>query len=165
MSKLTRMRGEGQLRPIERARALRSLMDRNGWSTSRVAAELNMSQPAVVRALRLLTLPEEVQALVEHGSLSPAAADEVSKLPSPEAQELAAEVVREGLTVLQTVERVKQRKGGTALLTTTFKHGGVKVTVRAPFAGPEAIEPGIQVLERVRDLEAAPRGIDRPAIK
>ena len=49
------------LRPIERARAYRALMDLNGWSTRQAAAELAIDQTSVVNALKLLELPESVQ--------------------------------------------------------------------------------------------------------
>ena len=59
------------LRPIEQARALKQLMDRNGWSTRQLARELALSQSHVVRALTLLELPIEVQEQVEQGRFRP----------------------------------------------------------------------------------------------
>lgn len=97
------------LKPIEQARAYRSLMDGNGWSVSQVARELAVDHSNVSRALALLTLPGEVQGQVEQGALSPATAYEVSKLEDPDAQaKVAARVVAEGLSRAETVEAVRK---------------------------------------------------------
>lgn len=100
------------LRPIEQARAFRSLMDVNGWSTHQVARELAVDQSSVVRALALLELPPDVQARVEQGALKPATAYELSKVQDPGAQvELASRVVSEGLSRAETVEAVRRVSG------------------------------------------------------
>src|SRR4051812_22463781 len=66
------------LKPIEQAKAFRSLMESNDWSTRQLASELAITQSNVVRALALLDLPAAVQVQVEEGTLSPATAYEVS---------------------------------------------------------------------------------------
>jgi ParB family chromosome partitioning protein len=129
------------LKPIEQAKAFRSLMDLNGWSTHQVARELAVDQSSVVRALALLELPAAVQAQVEQGALAPATAYEVSKLDDAGARaELAARVVAEGLSRAETVEAVRRasgRKGkgrgaakGRKVTARVFRSGlGAKVTV------------------------------------
>jgi ParB family chromosome partitioning protein len=62
------------LRPVEQARAYRTLMDQKGWSTRQLAAELAVTQPQVVRTLALLDLPAVVQEAVEQGTLAPGTA-------------------------------------------------------------------------------------------
>ncbi len=100
------------LRPIELARAFRSLLDFNGWSVRQLAGELAIDHSGVVRALALLDLPPAVQEHVEQGALSPATAYEVSKVGDPAAQsELAARVVSEGLSRAETVEAVHRARG------------------------------------------------------
>lgn len=102
------------LRPIEQARAYRSLMELNGWSGNQLAKELSIAQPCVVRALALLDLPPEVQDRVEQGTLSPATAYEVSKLPDSRAQtEVAARVVDENMTRAEAIEVVRRAAGTT----------------------------------------------------
>jgi ParB family chromosome partitioning protein len=97
------------LRPIEQARAFRTLMDVNGWSGNQLAKELGVSQPAVVAALKLLSLPEPVQDWVESGELPASSASAIASLEAPEAQsEVAARVVAEGLSRAETVEAVRQ---------------------------------------------------------
>jgi ParB family transcriptional regulator, chromosome partitioning protein len=106
------------LKPVEQAKAFRSLIDLNGWSARQVARELGIVQSNVVRALALLELPAAVQDQVEQGALPPATAYEVSKLDDVDAQrEVAARVVAEGLSRAETVEVVrrattKPRAGG-----------------------------------------------------
>ncbi len=106
------------LKPIEQAKAFRSIMDLNGWSTHDVARELAIDQSGVVRALKLLELPSTVQEQVEQGTLPPATAYEISKLVDVEEQvELAARIATEGLSRAETVEAVRRSasrsRGGT----------------------------------------------------
>src|SRR5205807_1878987 len=78
------------LRPIEQARAFKTLIEQKGWSTRQLARELAIAQPQVVRMLSLLELPAPVQDRVEQGALAPATAYEIGKLENPaEQQELA----------------------------------------------------------------------------
>jgi ParB family transcriptional regulator, chromosome partitioning protein len=100
------------LQPIEQAKAFRSLMNTHGWSQHRLADELGIAQPSVVRALSLLTLPPVVAEMVEKGDLSQATAYEISKADDIQQQsEIAARVVSERLTRDETVEVVKQARG------------------------------------------------------
>jgi ParB family chromosome partitioning protein len=97
------------LKPVEQAKAFRSLIDLNGWSARQVARELGIVQSNVVRALALLDLPVVVQDQVEQGALPPATAYEVSKLDDVDIQrKVAARVVAEGLSRAETVEVVRQ---------------------------------------------------------
>jgi ParB family chromosome partitioning protein len=97
------------LRPVEQAKAFRTLMGRNGWSTHTLARELAVDQSSVVRALKLLELPPAVQARVEQGVLPPATAYELSKVVDPDAQAaLVDRVIGEGLSRAETVEAVRR---------------------------------------------------------
>ncbi len=99
------------LRPIEQAKAYRRLMDRHGWSTHRLAAELGVDQSGVVRALSLLELPVEVQDQVEQGTLAPATAYELSKIGDAEAQAMVAAQVVEGRLTRAEAARLARRAG------------------------------------------------------
>jgi ParB family chromosome partitioning protein len=105
------------LQPIEQARAFRTLMDRNGWSATRLAEALQLTGASVTRALALLDLPYTVQNAVASGELAPSVAYEISKVEDPTAQEeVASRVVSEGLSRAATIEAVrkasKQSRGG-----------------------------------------------------
>jgi ParB family chromosome partitioning protein len=103
------------LRPIDQAKAFKSLMSFNGWSVRQLARELAIDHTGVIRALALLDLPEDVQASVEQGALPPATAYELSKVKDAGAQaDLAARVVAEGLSRAETAEAVHRAAGRSA---------------------------------------------------
>jgi ParB family transcriptional regulator, chromosome partitioning protein len=155
------------LKPIEQAKAFRTLMDRNGWSTRDLAAKLAIVQPQIVRTLALLDLPDTIQEKVEQGALAPATAYEISKVEDPAAQaELAARVVAEGLSRQETVAEVRRAAGrparakgrgvgkGKKLTPRVFRSSTARVTVELlkKAAGAEAM---LELLrEAVRALEA-----------
>jgi ParB/RepB/Spo0J family partition protein len=58
------------LSPLERAQAVRKRMDSFGWTQDDAAAELGISRPAVGNLLRLLKLPDGVQAGLQDGAIS-----------------------------------------------------------------------------------------------
>jgi ParB family transcriptional regulator, chromosome partitioning protein len=129
------------LRPVEQARAYKRLMDARGWTMTELAAELQVHQTSVGRALALLELPCTVQESVERGTLAPSAAAEIAKLVDPAAQaELAAAVVDQRLTrseVAEAVQAIRARRPapsprpepvsvdvGGAVVTVRWKRGG-----------------------------------------
>ena len=70
---------------------------------------MSRSRSAVANAVRLLSLPQEVQWLVEQGSLSAGHGRALLSLPDAETQiALAEEIRRKGLSVRETEERVRQ---------------------------------------------------------
>ena len=79
------------LRPIEEALGFRELMTLNGWTTTKLAEELSISQGKVSQALALLDLAEPVRVRVEEGTLSAATAYEVSKVKDEATQERIVE--------------------------------------------------------------------------
>jgi ParB family chromosome partitioning protein len=100
------------LQPIEQAQAFRVLMESNGWSSRKVAEELNLASSTVVKALALLELAPAVQEQVEAGKLAPAVGYEVSKLERPEDQvQVAGRVVAEKLTRDQVAAVVREKSG------------------------------------------------------
>ena len=100
------------LRPVEQAKAYRSLIERNGWTVRQAAEELAVNHTAVVRALALLDLPETAQADIEHGVLTPTTAYEIAKVADPGRRaDLAARAVAEKMT---GVEVRAAREGKTA---------------------------------------------------
>ncbi|MGE5757182.1 MAG: ParB/RepB/Spo0J family partition protein [Planctomycetaceae bacterium] len=99
------------LRPVEQAKAFKNLMDRNGWSASQVARELNLVPSVITKALALLELPEDIQERVEQGALAPGTAYEISKIDNDaEQRELAERVVAEKLTRDEVIEEVRAKR-------------------------------------------------------
>jgi ParB family chromosome partitioning protein len=137
------------LKPIEQAHAFRALLQRRGCSYRQLAESLHISHQAIVRALALLDLPEDIQNQVEVGELAPSVAYEVSRLEDPEEQrEVAARVVEEELNRAQVTEVVAQLvEGKSRAAGKSVKPKGVrKVTFRTA--------PGPRVtVEHERDLD------------
>lgn len=98
------------LRPVEQARAYKTLIERNGWTVRQAAEELAVNHSAVVRSLALLDLPETAQADVERGTLLPSAAYEVAKVADrTEREDLARRAVEEKLTYAE-VKAAREQK-------------------------------------------------------
>lgn len=99
------------LNPVEQAKGLRSLMQDYGLTQEAAAEQVGFSRPAVANALRLLSLPEPVLAMLEEGSLSAGHARALLALGGEEAICSAAEqVLKLELSVRQTEALVKKLK-------------------------------------------------------
>ncbi len=91
------------LSPIEVAQACATLVEDFGHTQQEVATRLGRSRPGVANLLRLLELPEEIQAMIDRGELSEGHGRAILMADGPRAQRLLAErVVRDGLSVRQT---------------------------------------------------------------
>ncbi len=90
------------LNPMEEAAGIRSLMDRSGYTQEEAAKRLGKSRPAVANALRLLSLPPEVQQMVQKGMLSAGHARVICGVEGDSNKiALAKKCVSEGLSVRQ----------------------------------------------------------------
>jgi ParB family chromosome partitioning protein len=91
------------LNPVEEAHAYRQLIDEFGLTQEDVAERVGKARSTVANLLRLLSLPEAVQAAVVDGRLSGAHARSLLPLPTPERQIAAMnQVIKLGLSVRQT---------------------------------------------------------------
>jgi ParB family chromosome partitioning protein len=100
------------LSPIERAAAIRRLMQAEGWTAAHTAARLGLSPASVSKLLTLLALPKDVQELVRGGDLAASTAYEVAKVVEPEERAALAEQARQGrLTRDQASARSRGRRG------------------------------------------------------
>ncbi len=88
------------LNALEEAMGYRALMERFGRTQEAVAQVVGKSRPHVANALRLLTLPEEVQQLLAEGRISAGHARAIASSSDPAA--LARQVVERGLSVRET---------------------------------------------------------------
>lgn len=83
------------LKPVEQARAYRTLMDRLGLSQRALAEKLSVSQGQVMQALKLLELPSPVQVSIDAGDVPPSVGYEIAKIADPVRQiEMAGKVAR-----------------------------------------------------------------------
>lgn len=93
------------LNAMEEALGFRQLMDRFGHTQEKLAEALSKSRSHVANLLRLLSLPEDVQAFVREGKLSAGHARALITSPNPSA--LARRVIAEGLSVRETERLAK----------------------------------------------------------
>lgn len=97
------------LNSLEIAEGYRALMDEFGLTQEDVAHQVGRSRPAVANALRLLTLPDSIKALLNNGSLSEGHARSLLPITDTTLQAKAAKhVIDAGLSVRQTEAYVKK---------------------------------------------------------
>jgi ParB family chromosome partitioning protein len=104
------------LNPMEEASAYQQLLSDFGITQDELATNLGRSRPQVTNTLRLLRLPEKIQAQVAVGVLSAGHARALLSVAEPEAMaKLAKKIVEQALTVRQAEEAaglVKASKPG-----------------------------------------------------
>ena len=97
------------LNGIEEAHAYAALVDEFGLTHERIGELVGRSRAAVTNVLRLLELPDDVQAMVERGEISEGHARTLLGLAGhDERRKLARLIVKEGLTVRQTEAVVRR---------------------------------------------------------
>ena len=96
------------LNPIEAAYGMKRLMEEFKLTQEVLAERLGKSRPAIANTLRLLTLDDEVVAMVREGKLSSGHARTFVTVPKEEQAELAQKCVKEGWSVRETERAVKQ---------------------------------------------------------
>lgn len=102
-----------ELNAIEEANAYRKLQERLGITQEAVALRVGKDRSSVANSLRLLRLPEDVQALLADGKLSMGHARALLPLESPDRQRrLAAEIVAGQLSVREAEKLVKDELSG-----------------------------------------------------
>ena len=97
------------LKPVEQARAFRTLMDRRGWSYRQLGAALNLSSAHITRSMALLNLPGDLQEQVDPGAVPASAAAEVAKIEDDAARrDLVGKIAAGELTRDETVREVRR---------------------------------------------------------
>ena len=100
------------LRPLDLARAMAKLKKLKGCTSQDLASELGIGGASVSRAESLLTLPDDVQSMVDDGRLAESAAYELSRLRDEDAmREMAGMVVASRLNRDQVIEAVRLKVG------------------------------------------------------
>lgn len=94
------------LNAIEEALGIRALVDRFGHTQEKIAEALSKSRSHIANLMRLLNLPDEVQALVRDGTISAGHARALIGTLDPVA--LARKVAAQGLSVRETEKLVRQ---------------------------------------------------------
>ncbi len=94
------------LNSVEEAAGYRQLMDRFGHTQEKIAEALGKSRSHIANSLRLLSLPEDVRAMLVEGQLT--AGHARALITSENASELARIVVAKGLSVRDTEKLAKK---------------------------------------------------------
>ncbi len=95
---------------IEEAKALRRLAEELGFTHLQVAEAVGKSRTSVTNILRLLTLADDVQDLLEHRELEMGHARALLALSKEEQSRLARTIVHKGLSVRETERLVKSQE-------------------------------------------------------
>ncbi len=98
------------LDPIEEAHAFRIMIEDFAWTQDELGAYLNRDRSTISNTLRLLQLPEEVQAMLARGSLSAGHVRTLIGLEREICLQLARHIERRQLSVRQAERLAKTRK-------------------------------------------------------
>ena len=98
-----------ELTPIEEAMALRRLQDELGLTQEALAGKVGRDRATVANTLRLLRLPAEVREELQRGTLSAGHARALLPIEDQAVlRALAAQTIKQGLSVRQVESRVQQ---------------------------------------------------------
>ncbi len=144
------------LKPIEQARAYKSLMTSRGLSLRALAERLQVGHASISRALALLGLPQDIRESVERGDIAPNTAYELSKVADPAEQaELARDAASGGLKrdeIKAKTSKPRKGRGGAKGAPRVFRVSAGRVTVELrKAAGDEAIAAMLgEALDQIR---------------
>ena len=97
------------LNPVEEANGYKTLMTEYGLTQEETAERVGKSRPVIANALRLLSLPADVLALVESGKLSLSHARAILEIPDqPRRSKIAKLILEKGLTVREATAIIKK---------------------------------------------------------
>ena len=96
------------LNAIDEAAGYKQLMEKFGRTQDEMGKALGKSRSHIANSVRLLTLPNSVQTFLENGQLS--AGHARTLVGHPEANALAAEIVKKGLSVREAEKLAKSYK-------------------------------------------------------
>jgi ParB family chromosome partitioning protein len=100
------------LNPIDQARAYKKLIEDCNLTQEEVSQRVRKDRASVANTLRLLKLPEEIQAFVARGDISAGHARALLSLESPGDQIALAKRIARGDLSVRAVERVVQKRRG-----------------------------------------------------
>ena len=99
-----------ELNPIEEAKAYRKLIDSIGLTQEAIAERVGRERSLIATALRLLKLPDEVQALIEEGKLSAGHGRALLMSDDPAVQKTAARTIASQSLSVREAERLIKSK-------------------------------------------------------
>ena len=101
-----------ELNPLEEAFAYQRLMDEFGLTQEEVALKVGKSRSAIANAVRLLTLPEEIQNALIEGKISTSQARALLGIADSKTQaEVLQSMLGNKITVRDLEQKVRENKG------------------------------------------------------
>jgi ParB family transcriptional regulator, chromosome partitioning protein len=101
------------LNPMETARAYHRMVNEFGLTQDAVAEKVGRDRSSIANMLRLMTLPVEIQELVESNQLSTGHAKVILGLVAPEAQmQLARRIIQNSLSVREAERLLQHQSDG-----------------------------------------------------
>jgi len=98
------------LNALEKARALRKLIDQFNYTQDVVAKKLGQSRTTVTNILRLLNLPKEIQTALRDNRITEGHARALLGIRNPKEQLMVFRKIKMGNWTVRDVEKVAQRK-------------------------------------------------------
>ncbi len=96
------------LNPIEEALSYKALLDDFALTQEKVSEQVGKSRSAIANTIRLLSLPKQVQKLLEEGAISGGHARAILSVTSEEGKlQLAEKIIENGLNVRQAEQLAK----------------------------------------------------------
>jgi ParB family chromosome partitioning protein len=125
------------LNALEEARGYRRLLDEFNLTQQQVADAVGKDRTTVTNLLRVLSLPEQVQQLVEQGKLSTGHARALLALPpSHSAIDVARKAIEAGFSVRELEQFVREISSGSPTNRPTSTTPGTKPANSTPSADP-----------------------------
>ena len=127
------------LKPVEEARAYKTLMEQGGLTQVQLAETLQVAQSTIARALALLNLPASIQEQVDAGELASNLAYEITKVGDPEEQTELARKAAEGRIKRDEIRAKVARpgRGGQPRSWSCITPDQIKVTVAGLESEPD----------------------------
>ncbi|MHB8462121.1 MAG: ParB/RepB/Spo0J family partition protein [Vulcanimicrobiaceae bacterium] len=109
------------LNPLEEAMGFAHLLEEYALSQEQLATRMGKSRPAIANALRLLSLEDEIKAMLADGRLSAGHGRALLALPSQQRRDVAVRIVNDGLSV-RAVERLASDAASATVQKAPEKH-------------------------------------------
>jgi len=122
------------LNAIEEARGYQRLLGEFSLTHQEVAEAVGKDRSTVTNLLRVLTLPQSIQQLVEIGKLSAGHARALAGIDDADAVEIAGDIVDKGLNVRQTEQRVRAKRAPSDKQGDTSSGSATRITKHNPAA-------------------------------
>ena len=122
------------LNAIEEARGYQRLLGEFSLTHQEVAEAVGKDRSTVTNLLRVLTLPQSIQQLVEIGKLSAGHARALAGIDDADAVEIASDIVDKGLNVRQPAQRVRAKRAPSDKQGDTSSGSATRITKHNPAA-------------------------------